>query len=182
MLSHWLLLLLPAHRGAIDITQHNLAYVTALYTVNDKMRVELLEGGRTHADNDIQEGDLPMPLLLNNPAVSSRQSRLLLLLLVVSAHTACAAVAQTGTPLPLCPCQSAAIAHSEDAHKVSVLYKFLSEASDVFKDVYPIMLVPSCDRNGHSVNWQSSPLSAVVRAAMFLIARFGLACASSFNS
>ena len=58
--------------------------MTALYTVNDKMRVELLEGGRPHADNNLQEGDLPMPLLLNNPAVSSRQSRLLLLLLVVS--------------------------------------------------------------------------------------------------
>ena len=71
-------------RGAIDITQHNLAYVTALYTVNDKMRLELLEGGRAHSDNSLREGDLPMPLLLSNPTVASRQSRLLLLLLVVS--------------------------------------------------------------------------------------------------
>lgn len=78
--------------GAIDITQHNLAYVVALYTVNDKMRMELLEGSRAHADNSLCEGDLPMPLLLNNPAVASRQSRLLLLMLVVSrahAHLQC---------------------------------------------------------------------------------------------
>ena len=35
--------------------------------------------------------------------------------------------------------QSSAIVHSEDAVKTGILYKFLSEASQVFKDVYPIM-------------------------------------------
>lgn len=111
--------------GAIDITQHNLAYVTALYTVNDKMRLELLEGSRTHADNSLREGDLPVPLLLDNPAVTSHQSRLLLLVLVVSCTPrpphACLLVECLLPPFPLAVGSSSALTgRPQDQHVVQV--------------------------------------------------------------
>ena len=84
----------PSLRGGIEITPHNLAYLVALFTVNNKIKLELGEG-RSYFDDQARTDNSTAPLLLNNSVVQSRESRVLLLLLVVRSFVAITTIQHT---------------------------------------------------------------------------------------
>lgn len=142
----------PQNSDALQITENNLAYLTALFPESEILRQQL-QDNRTRLsslipsvqDREDKEGNPVMySLLLDTVTIATHKSQILFLHML-----------------------SSALIQTQNEQKICLLYEFLANASDVYDDIFPLIHLHLVQHLSETL--QSSQNPAIIRAVQKLI-------------